>query len=758
MKRIFLIFSFIVLNVIAMGKNLDEYNISWNFPSKDHNGSMPLGNGDIGVNVWVEESGDLCFYIGKTDSWSENGRLLKVGKVRIKTTPSIIFDEAKFSQVLDLKTGSIKFQTSGTLNGKKISTNMNVWVDANNPVIHVQQQSTSPIKMTALLEPWRTESYSLPSLEVSDLLEDRSKPGSLHEPVIVTPDRLIKNKDFIGWYHFNEKSLGFELTNKLQGLDDYFQKDPLQNRIFGAAVTAENATRIDDKTLGTESAKQNCVSVYVLTEHPSSPERWLVNIENLILNSDPVEQQQEAHEKWWADFWDRSWINASESNLSNNESDAFIVSRAYALQRFIDAAAGRGQYPIKFNGSIFTVPGDEDKPGNADYRRWGPGYWWQNTRLPYLSMFASGDYDLLQPFFKLYADTIFKTSLYRTKRYFGFDGAYYPECMSFWGAVFTSTYGWTPYAEREDPLQESGWHKWEWVAGPELVFMMLDYYDYTQDRKFLTEKIVPVANAIFRFFDGYYKTNENGKLVMHPAQALETWWDSTNPLPEVAGLHAMTKRLLRIPEKLTKKSDREYWQAIEKKLPELPLRETPSGLALAPAEKFADKRNVENPELYAVFPFRLVGLGNNQLEWGLNALEHRWDKGDFGWRQDDIFMAYMGLTEQAKNNLVGRAKAFHKESRFPAFWGPNYDWVPDQDHGGVLMKAFQSMLMQADPYSDKIYLLPAWPKEWDCDFKLFAPYNTTIQGTVKDGQVYDLVVTPESRLKDIVFWTDSEIK
>src|SRR4030042_2251793 len=22
----------------------------------------------------------------------------------------------------------------------------------------------------------------------------------------------------------------------------------------------------------------------------------------------------------------------------------------------------------------------------------------------------------------------------------------------------------------------------------------------------------------------------------------------------------------------------------------------------------------------------------------------------------------------------------------PAFWGPNYDWVPDQDHGGGLLK------------------------------------------------------------------------
>jgi hypothetical protein len=30
------------------------YNFVWDSPSKDCAGSMPLGNGDIGVNAWVE--------------------------------------------------------------------------------------------------------------------------------------------------------------------------------------------------------------------------------------------------------------------------------------------------------------------------------------------------------------------------------------------------------------------------------------------------------------------------------------------------------------------------------------------------------------------------------------------------------------------------------------------------------------------------------------------------------------------------------
>ena len=85
---------------------------------------------------------------------------------------------------------------------------------------------------------------------------------------------------------------------------------------------------------------------------------------------------------------------------------------------------------------------------------------------------------------------------------------------------------------------------------------------------------------------------------------------------------------------------------------------------------------------------------------------------------------------------------------FPAFWGPNFDWVPDQEHGGVLMKATQSMLMQVD--GEKIFLLPAWPGDWNVNFKLHAPKQTTIECRLENGAVVDLKVTPESRRQDII--------
>ena len=49
------------------------------------------------------------------------------------------------------------------------------------------------------------------------------------------------------------------------------------------------------------------------------------------------------------------------------------------------------------------------------------------------------------------------------------------------------------------------------------------------------------------------------------------------------------------------------------------------------------------------------------------------------------------------------------------------------------MIGLQEMLMQT--VDNKIYLFPAWPKEWDVSFKLHTPFNTTVEGVLKNRQI-----------------------
>jgi hypothetical protein len=90
------------------------------------------------------------------------------------------------------------------------------------------------------------------------------------------------------------------------------------------------------------------------------------------------------------------------------------------------------------------------------------------------------------------------------------------------------------------------------------------------------------------------------------------------------------------------------------------------------------------------------------------------------------------------------------QSRFPAFWDAHHDWAPDMDHGGVLQMALQSMLIQTE--GRKIILFPAWPKEWDVNFKLHAPYRTVVEGVLRNGELADLQVWPSERRDDVVIW------
>jgi hypothetical protein len=87
--------------------------------------------------------------------------------------------------------------------------------------------------------------------------------------------------------------------------------------------------------------------------------------------------------------------------------------------------------------------------------------------------------------------------------------------------------------------------------------------------------------------------------------------------------------------------------------------------------------------------------------------------------------------------------------RFPAFWGPGYDWTPDHNWGGSGMIAMQEMLMQE--VDEKIYLFPAWPRDRDVRFKLHASRHTTVEAELKDGKVVHVKVNPSARQKDLVY-------
>jgi hypothetical protein len=98
-------------------------DITWTTLGQNEDDSMPIGNGDLAANAWTEQNGDLVLLVAKSDAWTELGKLVKLGRVRIQLTPNPFVGASGFSQVLRLEDGSIEIRSGDNV--------LRVWVDAN---------------------------------------------------------------------------------------------------------------------------------------------------------------------------------------------------------------------------------------------------------------------------------------------------------------------------------------------------------------------------------------------------------------------------------------------------------------------------------------------------------------------------------------------------------------------------------------------------------------------------------------------------
>ncbi|MBM3888667.1 MAG: hypothetical protein FJ388_06020, partial [Verrucomicrobia bacterium] len=225
---------------------LERYNVVWKTPSQNAAGSMPIGNGEVGLNVWVEEDGDLRFYIARTDAWSEASRLLKLGGVRVSLTPNPFTKGAPFRQELKLRDGRIEITTgdAGEPQSKiqNLKSKIRIFVDANAPVIHVVGESRQPLGVRAALECWRTEKKVLTGGELGSSWTMQAGPKEIE--VWESADVVKDAGDAVTWYHRNEHSC-VPLTLKVQSLEQFAHlvKDPILHRTFGGSMTAAGFVR-----------------------------------------------------------------------------------------------------------------------------------------------------------------------------------------------------------------------------------------------------------------------------------------------------------------------------------------------------------------------------------------------------------------------------------------------------------------------------------------------------------------------------------
>lgn len=410
-----------------------NYDVVWNTPAPVVNGSsssMPVGGGDISLNVWAE-NGTLLFYVAKDGCFDENDSLLKLGRVRLTLDPNPFAVGMPFEQRLVLEDGYVQ------LTGSNSST-VKIWVDVNHPVIHVDVSTPTPGQLTASFEGWRYQNH------VMNISERAQSSWSTAPNITATTFKdnvSFSHGNSIVMSHRNIDSRVFDAELRQQKLTDYKDElyDPLANNTFGlmmygdglyaSGVTSGQYVNSSYKSWNLRSKEARSSFQLTLVAHTNQTaiySEW--ERELLAINTSAASNPHDDTISWWHTFWDRSHIFVNP-NASISES-SFQVGRNYQLFRYMLGCNAGSKWPSKFNGALFTVDpvyANPDYPFTPDFRLWSGGtYTAQNQRLMYWPLLKTGDLDVMIPQFNFY-QRIVPTSLVRGRVYHDINHSWFTE-------------------------------------------------------------------------------------------------------------------------------------------------------------------------------------------------------------------------------------------------------------------------------------------------------------------------------------------
>lgn len=746
-----------------------EYNVVWDSPSRDSLDSMPLaGMWGAGANVWMQD-GHLWIYLAHNGAYDERGRLLKLGCIRITPTDTPWEGGRRFLQKLDLEAGGIRIEVADRPDQ---AWSIDLWFAGQTLVAEVVAEQAEGLEIA--FGTWR-------DMTRTGMKLDMRPTGPVGQDVVTADAAGLR------WAHHNadHPSLLAERAGA-QNMPPALVPDPTARLVFGGALVCDSPLAHAGSgkvawqdwqgsawTVRAPARRRHHMAVALRAQKDGNPDTWAEEA-RALLDANRRQQAREAGRSRWREFWGRSFIHVNPWATENDP--GWQVGRNYQLFRYMLACNQDGALPLLFNGGIFTadnpkgritanlgeLAGHFGEPSSPDFRRWlFCHFMGQNQRWLGWPTIAGGDLDLLEPSLRFYRD---RAAVARERaRGLGAEGLVYPEPIDVWGLC-----GHMPLTNGLCGAAHLTHH---FAMGLEHAWMALVARDV------LGRDIGPDLDWIqgtVRFLDSYYRAEtlrrtgtelgDDGRLLIHPANGLELIIGARNPIEIVAGLQQTVSGLLRLDDGLLAPEDRAYLTGLRARLPVLPVGVRQGEKSLLEAESY-DRRNRnlwELSEFYAAWPYRLVGVTRPET---LELLRATWRtipeaqatkaKQDLSWMATLANVAAMGDAAEARQRAIDKLSDQRAQVRFPAFFGPGHDWLPDHNWGGSGMVGLQEMLVAAEPgRAGKIYLLPAWPRDWDVVFKLHVPGPAVVEGELKGGRLISLSVVPENRRDAIVLPPD----
>lgn len=348
--------------------------------------------------------------------------------------------------------------------------------------------------------------------------------------------------------------------------------------------------------------------------------------------------------------------------------------------------------------------------------------------------------------------------------------------------AFDSRWCWKNF---DDERWIDGHHFWEaresapysyvlhlFAPGAKIAYFHWLLYDFTQDEGWLREYGYPIIKGVAEFYRNYpnVKKGTDGKYHIHGVNNGESAWGSTDTIEELSAMYAVTTTAIRASQVLGVDEDmRGVWQEFLDNLAPLPtftdtsregeprywINTSHSSLARAST----NRRSTTPCTYYDLFTLETTDPEMVEIARNSYRPSSRRSSGGqgVGWlSKASITAATMGDAEQVKALVPGQiryqglAEGYPDEAatRWGTYWrGPlgnrlslaeGHQAMGAQRIGNAV-EGLVLALCRATPAGPAgktiIHVFPAWPKEWDAQYKLLARGNFLVTSSMRKAEV-----------------------
>jgi hypothetical protein len=726
---------------------------------------MPVGNGRMGSLVWTTPS-SLKFQVNRVDIFSNNAA-----------------SNSFFERNTDYCSGAgfvdINFVTWG--DDVFTSPGFNQHLSCYDAVA-----STDGNNIKTRTIAWNEQDVMAVSIE--DL---RDVPQAIVISLRMLRDTVVKRGSHTATSRLKKTENQIILTQEFEE-DKYYCGSAVIIAASGREVRSRFASNTELQLI-VKPGKEP-FAVYISSSASFDKNRNLVSDAAAKLSSAMTlgfEALLDSNRKWWHSLWEKSFVN-----LHSADGEAEFITDSYNYFMYVMASSSRGLYPPKFNGMIWTTGGDARKWGN---NYWGAnqscmynGLFPANRPEIMEPMFRI--YTSMVPSLETAARQQWGSKGIYIPETVAFDGL--PELpeniakeMQYLYLVrkpwsekskefdeYASTK--SPFQSRWNWKQDKGWVDGKWTftdkgaqtfghvshifsRGAKIAYQYWQKYEFTRDTDWLKSTGYPMIKGVTEFYRNFtnIRKEPDGKYHIYNVNDNESVRGGHNTVEEISSMMGIFPAAIRASEILGIDSDlRLLWKEFLKNLSPLPLSSDypdiykpgspvtfvrslppvvqgpaagrPDGNTMPvwffdlcnPVAGNTDLVKIANSTYDSYFP---DGINTNSQVYVLSKLA-----------VTGTMLGRIDATRYLIPNQIRTAEIETMPNRMTLREG--YQTTGVQNLGRMADALHYALLNSAPPGPGQdpvIALFPAWPEEWDADFKLLARGNFLVTSSFRNGKI-----------------------